>query len=93
MIIVETTSPQSDPRTPGAVMLRVTAIADGPLAEAAFRIDHERLYPLEIMASLAQAGAFGAHLDRNGGNFGLAIDAMRAVSRRLWRHRFSVLVP
>ncbi len=82
MINVQTTSPRSAALTPDEVMSRVTAIADGPLAEAAFRIDHERLYPLEIMATLAQAGAFGAHLDRNGGNFGLAIDAMRAVSRR-----------
>ncbi len=72
------------PRSPVAteVLSAVTAIADGPLAQAAYRIDHEGLYPLEIMASLGKAGAFGAHLDRNGTNFGRAIDAMRAISRQ-----------
>lgn len=63
------------------VMERVTAIADGPLADAAYRIDHEGHYPLEIMASLGQAGAFGGHLERNGARFGLALDAMRVISR------------
>ncbi|AVA35856.1 acyl-CoA dehydrogenase family protein [Cupriavidus metallidurans] len=64
------------------VMERVTAIADGPLAESAYRIDREGYYPLDVMASLGKAGAFGAHLGLNGGRYGLALDAMRAISRR-----------
>lgn len=60
----------------------VTHIADGVLAQAAHRIDHEGYYPLDIMASLGAAGAFAAHLQRGGNRVGLAIDAMRAISRR-----------
>ncbi len=63
------------------VMARVTAIANGPLADAAYRIDHEGHYPLEIMAQLGEAGAFGAHLECGGRRFALALDAMRAISR------------
>lgn len=63
------------------VMSRVTSIADGPLADAAYRIDHEGHYPLDIMAALGEAGAFGAHLELGGQRFGLALDAMRAISR------------
>lgn len=65
----------------GKMIERVTKISDTTLAEAAYRIDHEGYYPLDIMAQFAQAGAFGAHLDRNGARFDLAIDAMRAISR------------
>ncbi|HEV7817185.1 MAG TPA: acyl-CoA dehydrogenase family protein, partial [Janthinobacterium sp.] len=72
-----------DPAGPDQqVMARVTGIADGPLAALAYRIDHEGHYPLGIMASLGQAGAFGAHLHAGGKRVGLAIDAMRAISRR-----------
>ncbi|BDD95014.1 acyl-CoA/acyl-ACP dehydrogenase [Pandoraea sp. XJJ-1] len=67
--------------TDSHVMANVTAISDGPLAEAAHRID-EGHYPLEILGSLGTAGAFGAHLERGGRRVGLALDAMRAVSRR-----------
>lgn len=63
------------------VMSRVTAVADGPLADAAYRIDHDGHYPLDIMAALGEAGAFGAHLERGGRRYGLALDAMRAISR------------
>jgi alkylation response protein AidB-like acyl-CoA dehydrogenase len=63
------------------VMARVTEVANGPLADAAYRIDHEGHYPLEIMSSLGEAGAFGAHLESSGNRYGLAIDAMRAISR------------
>lgn len=64
------------------VIERVTAIADGALADAAYRIDHEGHYPLDIMASLGSAGAFACHLERGGNRVGVAIDAMRAISRR-----------
>ena len=64
------------------VMERVTTIADGALADAAYRIDHEGHYPLDLMGSLGEAGAFAAHLDMNGARYGLALDAMRAISRR-----------
>jgi alkylation response protein AidB-like acyl-CoA dehydrogenase len=64
------------------IIADVKAIADKQLAEAAHRIDHEGLYPLEIMSSLGAAGAFGAHLARGGARVGLAIDAIRAISRR-----------
>ena len=57
-----------------------TAIADGPLKATALRIDQGH-YPIEIMAELGKAGALGAHLDRNGGRTGVAIAAMRSVSR------------
>jgi alkylation response protein AidB-like acyl-CoA dehydrogenase len=64
------------------VIADVTAIADGPLAEAAYRIDREGYYPLDLMDSLAKASAFGAHLTRGGTRVGLALDAMRVISRR-----------
>jgi alkylation response protein AidB-like acyl-CoA dehydrogenase len=64
-----------------AVLDAVTAIADGPLRAAATRIDHGH-YPLEIMASLGEAGGLGAHLDRHGRRTGLAIATMQAASRQ-----------
>jgi len=63
------------------LLQRVSAIAQGPLSEAANRIDREGYYPLDIMARLAEAGAFSAHLDRNGGDFGLAVAATREITR------------
>jgi alkylation response protein AidB-like acyl-CoA dehydrogenase len=76
-----------------AVIEQVTAIAEGPLRAAVTRIDQHGHYPLEIMASLGEAGALGAHLDRNGGRVGLAIAAMQAASRMcgatgflMWSH-------
>ena len=71
----------SNPYADGKMLARVTEVSNQTLAEAACRIDHEGHYPLEIMKSFAQAGAFGAHLDRNGARFDVAIDAMRAISR------------
>ena len=65
----------------GDLLGRVKQIASGELAGAAFKIDHEGFYPSGIMQTLGQAGAFGAHLDRNGQQFGLAIDAMREIAR------------
>lgn len=64
-----------------AVLQGVTEISNRRLAEAAYRIDHAGHYPLDIMRELGQAGAFSAHLDRNGTQFGLAIESMRAISR------------
>lgn len=69
--------PATDP-----VLDAVTAIADGPLADMAFRVDHEGYYPLDVMGALGRAGAFGAHLDRQGARFDLALETMRAISRR-----------
>ena len=66
----------------GTLVSAVAAVADEVVAKAANRIDHEGYYPLAEMRALAQAGAFGAHLDRNGTDVGSAIDAMRAISRR-----------
>ena len=56
-------------------------ITTGALASAAYQIDHEGFYPTDILRALGQAGAFGAHLERNGQKTGLAIDAMREIAR------------
>ena len=64
-----------------AVVLAGTeAIAAGPLAAAAGRIDGGA-YPRDIMRGLGEAGALAVHLDRNGGRVGLSIAAMQAASR------------
>ncbi len=63
------------------MLQRVSEIASGPLAEAASRIDREGYYPLDIMARLAEVGAFGAHLDRRGADFGLALAATSEIAR------------
>jgi alkylation response protein AidB-like acyl-CoA dehydrogenase len=63
------------------VMRRVTEIAANRLAPLATRIDHEGYYPLDIMASLAQVGAFASHLKRNGERYDLALSAMHEISR------------
>ncbi|WP_368771317.1 hypothetical protein [Pseudomonas aeruginosa] len=63
------------------MLQRVSEIAGGPLAEAASRIDREGYYPLDIMARLAKVGAFGAHLDRRGADFGLALAATGVMPR------------
>ena len=63
------------------MLQRVSEIASGPLAEAANRIDREGYYPLDIMARLAEVGAFGAHLDRRGADFGLALAANSEIAR------------
>jgi alkylation response protein AidB-like acyl-CoA dehydrogenase len=74
------------------VLEGVKTIADGPLRAAATRIDRG-YYPVEIMKSLGQAGALGAHLERNRGRTGLAIAAMQEASRAcgttgflMWAH-------
>ncbi|WP_425359637.1 acyl-CoA dehydrogenase family protein [Enterovirga rhinocerotis] len=67
-------------RSEAQVLAETVAIADGPLAASATRIDRGH-YPLEIMGSLGAAGALGAHLDRQGQRFGLAIAAMEAAGR------------
>ncbi len=63
------------------VLAGVTEVAQGPLAEAAYRIDQEHYYPTDIMASLGEAGAFGVHLDRYGGRYDLALKAMSEIAR------------
>lgn len=64
-----------------AVLARVNAIAGGPLRAVVNRIDQEGHYPLEVIASLGEAGALGLHLRLGGSRVGLAIAAMQAVSR------------
>ncbi|MGV8919346.1 MAG: acyl-CoA dehydrogenase [Pseudomonas sp.] len=62
------------------VLSEVRHITGGALEAAAHRID-EGYYPLDIMASLGQAGALGAHLSNYGQRFGLAISCMHEASR------------
>ncbi|MDH0746058.1 acyl-CoA/acyl-ACP dehydrogenase [Pseudomonas sp. GD03842] len=62
------------------VLAEVRRIAMGPLAESVQRID-EGHYPLDIMASLAQAGAFAAHLTPQGQRFDVAVGSMHEASR------------
>src|SRR3978361_1805387 len=76
-----------------AVLGRVAAIARGPLAAAAPRIDGEGVYPLDIMGELGAVGALGVHLDRYGARFGLSLAAMQEASRAcgstgflMWAH-------
>ena len=63
------------------VLADVGQVAREQLAPAAYRIDHEGYYPLDIMANLGQAGAFAGHLDQHGTRFGLAIASMQEISR------------
>ena len=63
------------------LLANVKQITTGALASAAYQIDHEGFYPTDILRALGQAGAFGAHLERNGQKTGLAIDAMREIAR------------
>lgn len=62
------------------VLAATVLVARGPLAAAAGAIDEGR-YPADLMRDLGQAGALGAHLDRRGGRYDLAIQAMEEVSR------------
>lgn len=64
-----------------ALLERVKLITTEQLAPAAYKIDHEGFYPADIIRSLGQAGAFGAHLDRHGRQTGLALHAMREIAR------------
>jgi len=70
------------PASMDAVVPAVTEVADNVLAPVATRIDREGYYPLDEMSKLARAGAFGAHLDRNGTRFDVAIESMTAIARR-----------
>lgn len=84
---------QRDDWQDARVIERVTQIARGPLATLAPRIDAEGHYPLDVMASLGDAGALGVHLDRFGARFDLSIAAMQEASRAcgatgflIWSH-------
>ncbi len=66
--------------TSDEVMTATSALARGPLAAAAGRIDRGD-YPRDLMARLGEAGALGVHLDRHGSRYGLAIGAMEQVGR------------
>lgn len=60
---------------------RVRQISRGELAKLANAIDHDGYYPLDIMGALGSSGALSAHLQREGGRFDLALDAMNEVTR------------
>ena len=64
-----------------AMLDRVRVIAEGPLARDAERIDREGHYPVDVMQALGEAGALGAHLNRNGMDFVAAIRAMTEAGR------------
>ncbi len=70
-----------EPVARDAMLERVRAIASGPLARDAERIDREGHYPVDLLRELGAAGALGAHLDRNGRDFVGAIRAMSEVGR------------
>lgn len=57
----------------------IAALAAGPLAAKATEID-EGHYPLEMMAPLAEAGAFSFHLAEQGQRYDLALVAMETIS-------------
>lgn len=63
------------------VFAGVSNISQKSLAKAAYSIDQEGRYPLDIMSSLGKAGAFAVHLDSYGNRFGLAIAMMQEISR------------
>ncbi|MDN6320739.1 MAG: acyl-CoA/acyl-ACP dehydrogenase [Marinobacter sp.] len=63
------------------VLADVSMVGREQLAPAAYRIDHEGYYPLDIMANLGQAGAFAGHLDQYGARYGLAVASMQEISR------------
>lgn len=82
MITADTGTPCFDASWSDAqVMAGVTEIAAGKLAALAGRIDHEGYYPLDVMAELARAGAFAAHLDLGGQRYALATGATHQISR------------
>lgn len=60
---------------------QVQQISRGPLAKLAYSIDHDGYYPLDIMAKLGDCGALGAHLNRSGARYDLALAAMSEVTR------------
>ncbi len=57
----------------------ISALAETRLAPMAARID-EGHYPLDIMAPLARAGAFGFHLSAQGERYDMALAAMETIS-------------
>ena len=59
----------------------VECIARERLAPLANRIDQDGFYPLETMGELGRAGAFSAHLEREGERFDVALDNMATISR------------
>ncbi len=59
----------------------VSSVAETQLAALAQSIDQDGLYPVAVMQQLGEKGAFAAHLDRYGGRFDLALDAMGIISQ------------
>jgi alkylation response protein AidB-like acyl-CoA dehydrogenase len=81
-VIDEVPSAETVAATSRDTMLdRVRAIAKGPLARDAERIDREGRYPLDILAALGKAGGLAAHLEARGTDFVGAIRAMTEVGR------------
>lgn len=64
------------------ILERTREIARRRLAPLAEAIDREGLYPREVLAELAAAGAFSGHLRSHGqpGDLGLAIETIAAVA-------------
>lgn len=73
-------SPPVSARPDEEILSRTRTIAEGPLRDQANAIDQGH-YPLDMMRALGEAGAFSAHLKSGGERFGVAIEAMRAVSK------------
>jgi alkylation response protein AidB-like acyl-CoA dehydrogenase len=76
---VASAAPRSELRD--AMIDRVRAVAQGPLARDAERIDREGHYPIDVMRALGEAGALAAHLGANGTDFVGAIRAMTEAGR------------
>ena len=63
-----------------AVKTAVGDISKNELSKLANKIDQEGFYPVATMQKLGEAGAFAAHLDRYGQQFGLALSNMQSIS-------------
>lgn len=68
------------PMQAGNELAQTIRVSRDVLAPRAMAID-EGHYPLDVMAKLGEAGAFGFHLRAGGERFDLAIGAMEEISR------------
>lgn len=67
-------------KTDDVIIQDVGRISKESLSKAATEID-AGYYPLDIMSSLGEAGAFSSHLDSHGSRFGVAILAMQEIAK------------